>query len=1844
MEIIPKQEIVKVFLLDNKGKKKTVYVFQGSNEAIYETKELFSEIELEEISIYKVNIKYSNQQIHKDDSIRVLKKKLIQEFGLDVLSYDEIYLFSYVQQKINLLRMYQEITNNEKYDFTHAILLQVLKNLSLPESIVNEFNRKEIYSYDDLIGFGIHEKPLDVPVSVGQKFTRNMNYLFSSNPFLLSQNAEILYKPNPDNPFVEFENQLVFYFGDYENNTLYLTLASDVFDYAVDNHIQENFITQTYFPLLFNNDIAKKADFLENREALLVNNKTLIQKKTLKLYETVDMFYNIAYTKKMEIPYLERGVTYFNIVIHPNSKTMMPLDAIFKNIHATSTSPFVKFNPGSRKENIYRLYSTQTNKFGKRIPFLSKNIIMNLSKNTGKSRQMSIYQQCTFKSAIHDFFVDIDYNGDIHLHCTLGKPLSKSEMFDFIIENYNPLVRTMNHFLDKTGYIIDEFETFSAPNIEFVHLKYKAMLEKTRDVDLKEKSGCLTSIFDIIDDNVSEKALLRFKRVSNFQKMDAMNAIINEIYTQTNSERAVVESLVKNYQLTENDALIQISKFLNMHTRIQGAFVNKAFTIAENPGFETSLSVLPFEKRVIVEVDNINAIEYIDVLDIYIDTFIRMIQFPESIKIPASKMKQMCTRLEENVDESHVKNIIVASAAAALIQPITFGKKLLLPGEEDEDAVEDEDEGYIETDDFESDEIGYIPDEEEAEFEPSIDGTIQENAPVTSTFVMPEKKSAEEEEEDEGLIFDEMDGGAGAAIDKKLLDDKPFSKTNIFFGKMKRLEPKLFMTKAEKNFSSYAQACPSNYNKQPVILTQSEKDDIDKNHPGSYDQAIKYGSDPNNPYYYICPRYWCLLTNSSITEEEVNSGMCGTIIPKDAKKIPKGAYVYEFTDDKYHKNKEGNYVTHNPGFRDELNKEGYCLPCCYSNWNSEKRKGRVEQCSNPENKKDPEEKEDKQNAYYIVGFDKNLRQKRFGFLPPAVERFFQINHNKVVSKNNPALIRMNVPVLLRYGVEQSVKQSFIGCLADIYASQKSIDLPNISEMRSIIAKSITLDMFLKYNNGSLPSVFKTKKRQLGADIIQKYVETEFYKSLDTSKESQFDFLEDTVSSFENFLAYLQDENARIDHTYLWDVITSKNQALFSNGFNLVILNLVDNDITDKVEILCPVNSYSKNHFSSLKDSILLLKRGEFYEPIYLYELKENKIVIKKSFREENVMKNIKNTFAAIKNSMNNYCSPLPSMPKIYKFKQNLPVDQMVDVLQKSDFNIALQVMNYQGKIIGLVVTKPPGEQGVFVPSFPSAQIDGIKTISMESNIWKDYRFTRDELMDISKKSGLPCYPKMKVIENNVVIGILTETNQFVQIFPPSENIEKDGLEELQGTNFFDADKVLTTHKEGDNARVTMIKNIMLETKIYNTFRSTIRAVLNQFHNRSLRTRLLRIVNSANYTYVNKLKDTEAILRKLCKNNVDFVENMPEELLDDYLDIGENKNAESKELCLIQEDKNCSILIPKLHLVTGTQNEKLYFGRIADELIRYQRIRSFMFEPKIYLNISNTNYKINDDEFILLQSLLTNEYFENLEPFQMDRYVKNITYDFAEPVESQSYINTNIYDMKNKISGVSGAFDEEKAKCIKEIREVYGNAESYWKQILPKTVKEIVLNRQPYCSFYLLMMILYEKTGKYHSVNEIKQMLWVAYSEIWTENSVKIEDILMKQGKVDIIKKIKGGIADLETIIKSEEYYLTNLDIWVFSNKMNLPVVLFSEKPLKSMMVNVKWLVMGGKYEEPYYFIRSPIVVERNSVPGYQIVSTTVKFSDVRGFSNMIESGLRGEEEYKKSIVTFDTFLQEYKIL
>merc|ERR1711871_389710 len=171
-----------------------------------------------------------------------------------------------------------------------------------------------------------------------------------------------------------------------------------------------------------------------------------------------------------------------------------------------------------------------------------------------------------------------------------------------------------------------------------------------------------------------------------------------------------------------------------------------------------------------------------------------------------------------------------------------------------------------------------------------------------------------------------------------------------FQARMEKRDPVLFVKSMDDpKFKAYSRMCPSNVRRQPVILTEKERERIDLEHPGSYSHAVKYGSDPNKQFYYICPRYWCIKDNTSLTEEEVNAGVCGgrdAIIPARASKIPKGKYIYEFNVKREHDDGKGNYIEHAPGF---LSKKKHpkkmCLPCCFKNWEAPEQKRRRDACA-----------------------------------------------------------------------------------------------------------------------------------------------------------------------------------------------------------------------------------------------------------------------------------------------------------------------------------------------------------------------------------------------------------------------------------------------------------------------------------------------------------------------------------------------------------------------------------------------------------------------------------------------------------------------------------------------------------------------------------------------------------------------------------------------------------------------------------------------------------------------------------------------------------------------------------
>ena len=472
---------------------------------------------------------------------------------------------------------------------------------------------------------------------------------------------------------------------------------------------------------------------------------------------------------------------------------------------------------------------------------------------------------------------------------------------------------------------------------------------------------------------------------------------------------------------------------------------------------------------------------------------------------------------------------------------------------------------------------------------------------------------------------------------------------------MKRLinkEPTLFSTDKNKFYTEYSRLCQANIKKQPVILTQEEFDIIKEKDKitgtKSYTESYEYGTKEGNTYHYICPRYWDLEKNISLSDEEVKkvvSEKKGKIITKKNKDGTYDGNIIEFTDPKHHLDEKGNYINHVPGFLDEkhnriVNGNSFCLPCCFNNklWNKPQQEKRRSKCINSDYKNGTEQKKEYFN--YIKGPEKfPLEKNKLGFLPISIQKLLHFDNLDCVTKQAPNLLKTNHKCLLRYGVENSSNQSFIGCIADLYESLilKNKKPISISEMKNIIANSINIDTFIKYNNGNLPHIFISKNFNEASETIsiEKYESSKLFQEIikystkteQSNQASKTILLKKIVNSYENFIKYLE-SNLTIDYTYLWDIICKKNPLLFPEGLNLIILDITIEDATDNIKIVCPKQTYSDEFLDIKKKNLLLIKKDDYFEPIYLINNTINNYDFTKVFtfannKEDGVLKYFK---------------------------------------------------------------------------------------------------------------------------------------------------------------------------------------------------------------------------------------------------------------------------------------------------------------------------------------------------------------------------------------------------------------------------------------------------------------------------------------------------------------------------------------------------------------------------------------------------------------------------------------------
>ena len=77
-----------------------------------------------------------------------------------------------------------------------------------------------------------------------------------------------------------------------------------------------------------------------NRNKFTEANKKFYNEKTINSFNTINMFYDVYDLKKSELNYVKKGIKYVKAVMRPEFDVKIPLEIIFKILHATEINPF----------------------------------------------------------------------------------------------------------------------------------------------------------------------------------------------------------------------------------------------------------------------------------------------------------------------------------------------------------------------------------------------------------------------------------------------------------------------------------------------------------------------------------------------------------------------------------------------------------------------------------------------------------------------------------------------------------------------------------------------------------------------------------------------------------------------------------------------------------------------------------------------------------------------------------------------------------------------------------------------------------------------------------------------------------------------------------------------------------------------------------------------------------------------------------------------------------------------------------------------------------------------------------------------------------------------------------------------------------------------------------------------------------------------------------------------------------------------------------------------------------------------------------------------------------------
>jgi len=500
---------------------------------------------------------------------------------------------------------------------------------------------------------------------------------------------------------------------------------------------------------------------------------------------------------------------------------------------------------------------------------------------------------------------------------------------------------------------------------------------------------------------------------------------------------------------------------------------------------------------------------------------------------------------------------------------------------------------------------------------------------------------------------------SSSAITEKVVVEKWFIK------RLQQIDTRLFGYPKVKGISHYSSQCANNEDRYPVVFTEAQYDRMRK----IYEEAelegkvgfivygvsntketeeaakgkrekisiLRYGSDSENPNYYLCSEYYCLRDMLPVLEEDWKSDT-----NKSAESCPfcSGKLIINQKDPQIGEtvirrrvkphSRQGKRHIHIGFLGEGKNPHGYDMPCCFVSeqrlgWSDPRfdrfRKKVITQVNKVIGEKADDDLERKQlserallsrvqqlvsydllkyriHKEYVLGSEKHpLEPGKIGMPNVALDSYFLQESSTFVARSAiKQEFKPNARGMFRLGVFNritSLNDSLFAALAPALGKN------SVQEVKKYFTDLITPRVFINLNFGNLLLEFFNPSNESEEVPTDNELASWGRTHLQINKPGTEFELSRFYRSYHNFISYINDPTKKKLLRHFVHALAEPN-LLVPSGLTIVTLEYIGDprESTSSVKVKCPSLGYNIDRYEKNNICFLTYYETGIWEPLF----------------------------------------------------------------------------------------------------------------------------------------------------------------------------------------------------------------------------------------------------------------------------------------------------------------------------------------------------------------------------------------------------------------------------------------------------------------------------------------------------------------------------------------------------------------------------------------------------------------------------------------------------------------------